>query len=56
MDNVYVGEVGNSHVSVFTSSGDFLYSFREGVSPVGLAVHEDGHLYVCNRENSIVIY
>ena len=56
VDNVYVGEAGNNRVSVFTSSGEFLYSIADFKSAAwGLAFDKDGHLYVCDSINKCVV-
>ena len=55
---VYVSEVGSHRVSVFTSEGQFVTSFGrwgevpgEFKYPHGLAVDNNGVVYVCNRVN-----
>ena len=53
---VYVSERWNYRVSVFTSGGHFMTSFGEGLgSPRGLAVDDNGVVYVCYR-NSVVLF
>ena len=45
---VYVSELGNWRVSVFTSQGNFVTSFGKGLGlPRGLTVNDSGVVYVC---------
>ncbi|XP_011406387.1 PREDICTED: RING finger protein nhl-1-like [Amphimedon queenslandica] len=61
---VYVSELGNNRISVFTSDGVFVSSFgRWGsnnykfYSPYGLTFDEDEFLYVCDHDNGqLVVY
>ena len=54
---VYVSEEGNFQVSVFTSGGDFVTSFGEGlVPPEGLAVDDNGVVYVCYDDDGVVLF
>ena len=56
---MYVSEMGNGRVSVFTARGKFVKSFGEGLkSPRGIAVHSDsGVVYVCNYgQSNIQVY
>ena len=55
---VYVSEGRNSHVSLFTSEGQFATSFGRGGEepgyfnfPIGLALDSSGVLYVCDGRN-----
>jgi len=55
---LYAVEQGKCQVSVFTPNGDHLYSFGtkgtkggEPDSPMGVAVHGDGYVYVCDSGN-----
>ena len=51
-DIVYVSEFHNHRVSVFTSKGQFMSSFRVGFEwPYGLAVDDSGVVYVCDGIN-----
>ena len=56
---VYVTD-GTPSVSVFTTNGEFVTSFRSKEEldwPGGITADEDGLLYVCEREKShIVVY
>ena len=58
-DKVYVSELCNDHVSVFTSDGLFVTSFGdhgnglgEFSNPRGLAVDSNGVVYVCDYGNN----
>ena len=60
-DRVYISELSNHRVSVFTSEGQFLTSFgKKGAgpggfrSPTGLAVDSSGVLCVCDYSNDRV--
>ena len=45
---VYVCEFGNNCVAVFKTSGEFVTSFGEIGSPVGIVIDDDGFLYVAD--------
>ena len=56
---MYVTEYGNNHVTVFRTSGEFVHSFgKEGSdkgdlgSPWGIAIDQDGFVFVCDYGNS----
>ena len=58
-DYVYVTELYNHRVSVFRTSGEFVHSFGKRGSdrgelhwPWGIAVDQDGFVFVCDDENS----
>ena len=60
-DTVYVSELHNCRVSVFTSEGQFVTSFGswgrkpgQFQSPHGLAVDSSGVVYVCDHGNDRV--
>lgn len=51
---MYVSEMGNNRVSIFHVFSEFLDSFTAGPSmacPCGIAVDEDGYVYVCSNES-----
>ena len=55
---VYITELGNNRISVFTINGKFLTSFgtkgnEEGqfVDPRGIAMDKDGFVYVSDQKN-----
>ena len=57
-DYVYVTGDGNSCVSVFRTSGEFVHSFGKKGSgrgelkcPYGIAVDQDGFVFVCDPGN-----
>ena len=55
-----LAEKDNHRVSVFTSDGVFVSSFRnnknaDNFDPVGLILDKEGFLYVCDYENDQVI-
>ena len=54
-DKVYVSEKNNHSISVFTSKGQFVTSFGSGrpgkLDPRGLAVDNNGVVYVCDLDN-----
>ena len=58
-DRVYVTEQRNHRVSVFTCEGHSLFG-RQGVGkgefnkPAGIAVDDDGVLYVCDYGNHCI--
>ena len=51
-DFVFVSEIDVGCVSVFKPSGEFVISFGELNSPAGIAVDEDGFVYVCEHRSS----
>ena len=58
---VYVSELGNHRISVFTSEGHYVTSFGEKGKgqgqfkfPSGLAVDNNGVVYVCDYNNNSV--
>ena len=56
-DMVYVSELSNRRVSVFTSEGQFVTSFGEFQRPSGLAVDTSGVVYVCDfAKNCITLH
>ena len=55
---MYVTEYSNTRVSLFRTSGEFVHSFGkvgsgrgELNSPRGIAVDQDGFVYVCDNGN-----
>ena len=51
---MYVSEMGNNRVSIFHVFSEFLDCFTGGASmacPCGIAVDEDGYVYVCSNES-----
>ena len=58
-DHVFVSEHDVGCVSVFKPSGEFVTSFGEMRSPAGIAVDEDGFVYVCEHSydaNKITVF
>ena len=55
-DFVFVSEFNVGCVSVFKPSGEFVTSFGEMKWPAGIAVDEDGFVYVCERSNTISVF
>ena len=56
-DFVFVSEWDVGCVSVFKPSGEFVTSFGELNKPPGIAVDEDGFVYVCEHStNKITVY
>ena len=54
-DMVYVSELNNYQVSVFTSKGQFVSSFgSQDSQPTGVAVDNTGVIYVCDVKNSCI--
>ena len=62
-DYVYVTECGNSCVSVFCTSGEFVHSFGKFEyeqrvpklsRPYGITVDQDGFVYVCDTGNNCI--
>ena len=60
-DYVYVAEYWNHCVSVFRTSGEFVHSFGkygygrgELRSPYGIAIDQDGFVFVCDSENNYI--
>ena len=58
---VYVTEYYNNRVTVFHTSGEFVHSFGEGGSdrgaldcPHGIAVDQDGFVFVCDTDNNCI--
>ena len=47
---VYVCDKGNKCVSVFKTTGEFVTSFGQFSNPIGIAVDDDGFVYVSNYE------
>lgn len=59
-DTVYVTEISAHRVSVFSADGLFVMSFgqeyrKQLQEPCGIAIDEDGHIYVCNQGNGYLI-
>ena len=56
-DHVYVGE-SDSSISVFSSKGDHLVSFRDDSScpsrPFAISVHKNGMFYVCDTDDNCI--
>ena len=57
-DIMYITEFGNNRVSVFHTSGRFITIFGEGHlhEPAGIAVDEDGFVYITNDRRNIVVF
>ena len=55
-DMVYVSELLNHRVSVFTSGGQFMMSFGEFRRPFGLAVDTSGVVYVCDFDHCVSLH
>ena len=58
-DYVYVTECCNHRVSMFCTSGEFVHSFGEEESdrselkdPFGIAIDQDGFVFVCENGNN----
>ena len=58
-DVVYVTELGNNRVSVFTNKGEFIKTFGalgagpgQFKGPSGIAVDKNGTIYVCDTFNN----
>ena len=56
---MYVAEYCNNRVSVFRTSGEFVHSFGKKGSdrgefddPYGIAIDQDGFVFVCDNDNS----
>ena len=43
-------------MSVFKTSGEFVTSFGQFSSPTGIAVDDDGFVYVCNHDSAGKVY
>lgn len=57
-DHLFVTEHLNNSVCVFTKSGNFVTSFGEQylVNPEGIAINEDGHVYVSSNKEKIFVF
>ena len=57
-DIMYITEYVNNRVSVFHTSGRFITTFGEGhlQNPEGIAVDEDGFVYVTNDMKQVVVF
>ena len=57
-DIMYITEFGNNRVSVFHTSGRFITTFGEAYlhEPAGIAVDEDGFVYVTNDGKNVVVF
>ena len=55
---LYLTEEMNNRVSVFHTSGQFVTTFGENYlqEPEGLAIDEDGFVYVTSHESSVLIF
>ena len=55
---VYVTDIGGHHVSVITPSGEHVARFGEGYlkKPEGIAIDEDGYVYVTSHQTKILIF
>ena len=52
---IYVTDAYNSRISVFGIDGHHVTSFSEGLSlPEGIAIDEDGFIYVSNDRSALV--
>ena len=54
MGVTYVSEYEGDQISIFNNERQFVMSFGEFSSPIGLAVHASGVLYVCDRKNLLM--
>ena len=57
-DLLYVTECGNNRVSVFRTSGEFVTTFGEGhlFQPEGIAIDEDGYVYVTSHNENVLVF
>ena len=56
-DFIYVTNQGSRDVAVFTTGGQYVTSFGENLnSPCGVCVDKFGFVYVCDKDNKIVVY
>ena len=55
---LYLTEEMNNRVSVFHPSGQFVTTFSENYlqEPEGLAIDEDGFVYVTSHESAVLIF
>ena len=53
---VYVGEYGNNCVSVFKTNGEFVTSFGQISWPAGIAIDDDGFVYVSDHGGAGKVY
>ncbi|XP_077997899.1 E3 ubiquitin-protein ligase TRIM45-like [Glandiceps talaboti] len=52
---VFVVDMGNSHIQVFTADGDFMYVIGEGLlkHPKGLVLENDRYIYVTTNDDGV---
>ena len=57
-DIMYITEIWNNRVSVFHTSGHFITAFGEAhlYRPKGIAVDEDGFVYVTSNRKNVVVF
>ena len=57
-DLLYVTELKNNRVSVFRTSGEFVATFGEGhlFQPEGIAIDEDGYVYVTSHHKNVLVF
>ena len=57
-DELYVTEFGNNRVSVFNTSGRIITTFGEQHLrlPKGIAIDQDGYVYVCNGKTNVMVF
>ena len=55
---LYITDEMNNRVSVFRTSGQFVTTFGEDYlqGPDGLAIDEDGFVYVASHENKVLVF
>ncbi|XP_077997861.1 E3 ubiquitin-protein ligase TRIM45-like [Glandiceps talaboti] len=52
---VFVADINNSHIQVFTADGDFMYVIGEGLlkHPRGLVIENDKYIYVVSKYKGV---
>ena len=54
---IYVTELKNQHISVFTLTGEFVTTFGHNLSrPYCLDIDEDGYIYVTSNEKTLTVF